>query len=156
MDNFLNQWFCVYDKGNGIAIESLTNDIKLQWFDLLQLAKKGKLYSWRKSPPGRLALILLFGPVAYLFKDDDKGLHKEAKLLCIEGVKKGFDTQLELVQRRCFYDPLFYSSKAEDHRLLILLLRGMRSQASEGEKEAWFSWFQQASYPSKAELSLLN
>ncbi|MPY21585.1 DUF924 domain-containing protein [Shewanella psychropiezotolerans] len=145
MNNFLNQWFDIYDKGNGVELESLTNDVKLQWFDLLQLAKAEKLNAWNKCPPGRLSLILLFGPVAYLLKDNDKALHEEAKLLCIEGIRKGFDSQLKLVQRRCFYDPLFYSSKAEDHRLLLLLLKGMESQASEDEKKAWFTWFTQAS-----------
>ncbi|AQS39094.1 Bacterial protein of unknown function (DUF924) [Shewanella psychrophila] len=144
MNNFLRQWFSQYSKGKGVEIYMLSNEVKLDWFELLEQARAGQLDQWQKSPLGSLALILILGPVAFLLSDDYSYFHQRGRALCISGIEKGFDTQLEFVQRRCFYDPLYYSARAEDHRLLLLLLRGMQSHAQGDDKHAWNIWYKKA------------
>ncbi|MPY22491.1 DUF924 domain-containing protein [Shewanella psychropiezotolerans] len=144
MNSFLRQWFSQYSKGKGIELYMLSNEIKLDWFELLEQARAGQLDQWQKSPLGCLALILILGPVAFLLSDDYRNLHQRARALCISGIEKGFDTQLEFVQRRCFYDPLFCSEQLEDHKLLVLLLIGMQSQAQGDDQHAWSIWYEKA------------
>lgn len=149
MEHFLQQWFHHYDKGAGVEAGELSQETTRHWQHLLVNAKGGLLDSWQHNPPGRLALILLMGPVAHLLEDDSAmTLQLKARELCVSGVDKGFDTQLEPLQRRCFYDPLFYSAKADDRALLIRLLEGMQSQLASAAKPAWCAWYQQASVAS--------
>ena len=146
MDQFLQQWFDEYAKGQGVEIESLCQKTQSEWLALLQRVKSGELDDWKRSPPGRMSLILLMGPVAHLFNDKDAiDLHPRARSLCIEGVELGLDTQLEPVQRRCFYDPLFYSGNSQDRQLLLRLLEGMQSQVESIHRPAWANWYEQAS-----------
>lgn len=146
MDQFLHQWFSEYNKGEGVVKSSLSTQIQSHWRVLLDDAKLGKLSDWQKTPPGRMSLILLMGPVAHLLDDSEVNeLNRRARDLCIQGVDLGFDTQLDLVQRRCFYDPLFYSSINKDRELLIRLLEGMESQVDVPEKTVWSAWYAQAS-----------
>nr|WP_232847062.1 DUF924 family protein [Shewanella nanhaiensis] len=146
VEQFITQWFSEYNKGEGVVRSSLSNQTQSHWEALLTDAKQGKLNDWQKTPPGRMSLILLLGPVAHLLADSDvTELNRRARDLCIQGVDLGFDTQLDLVQRRCFYDPLFYSSVAKDRELLLRLLEGMQSQAELPEKTVWSNWYAQAS-----------
>ncbi|QYK02326.1 DUF924 family protein [Shewanella psychrotolerans] len=146
MEQFLQQWFNHYEKGTGVEVNELSNDTLDNWQQLLSGAKSGELDAWQKNPPGRLALILLMGPVAHLLEDESAlNLQNKARELCVSGVDKGFDTQLEPLQRRCFYDPLFYSTKTDDRALLIRLLQGMQSQLPTATKPDWYHWYQQAS-----------
>ena len=144
MNSFLRQWFSQYSKGKGVEFYMLSNEVKLDWFELLEQAKTRQLDQWQNNPLGCLALVLILGPVAFLLSDDYSDLHQRAREICINGIEKGFDTQLEFVQRRCFYDPLFSSARAEDHRLLLLLLSGMQSQALGDDKHAWNIWYKEA------------
>ena len=144
MNSFLRQWFCYYSKGKGVELYMLSNEVKLDWFELVEQAKLGQLDKWQSNPLGCLALILLLGPVAFLLSNNYADLHQRARQLCIDGIGMGLDTQLEFVQRRCFYEPLFYSTKTEDHRLLLLLLRGMQAQAQGDDKQAWSYWYKKA------------
>lgn len=146
MEQLLTKWFSEYEKGRGVEAKSLCAETQSEWADLLQQAKSGQLDSWRRSPPGRMSLILLMGPIAHLLKDNDVDtLQPKARKLCIEGVELGFDTQLDPIQRRCFYDPLFYSNNSEDRRLLMCLLEGMQSQVETIQRPAWANWYEQAS-----------
>ncbi|MCJ8304729.1 DUF924 family protein [Shewanella sp.] len=144
MNSFLRQWFCYYSKGKGVELYMLSNEVKLDWFELLEQAKLGQLDKWRSNPLGCLALILILGPVALLLSDNCGDLHRRARLFCIDGIDMGLDTQLELVQRRCFYEPLFYSTRHKDHRLLLLLLKGMQSQVQGDDRQAWSDWYKKA------------
>ncbi|GIU24296.1 hypothetical protein TUM4644_18630 [Shewanella colwelliana] len=145
MEQFLQQWFYHYEKGDGVDITALKPDTLTSWQQLLSQAKQGQLESWKKTPPGRLGLILLMGPIAHLLDDDTAlTLQTTARELCVSGVERGFDTQLEPIQRRCFYDPLFYSNKADDKALLLRLLQGMQSQLESDSKPAWSAWYKQA------------
>ncbi|MCG9696034.1 DUF924 family protein [Shewanella sp. Isolate11] len=149
VEQFLQQWFCHYEKGSGVEIDNLSRQTLENWQQLLDQAKLGELDTWQRNPPGRLALILLMGPVAHLLGDDNlMMLQAKARELCVSGVNKGFDTQLEPLQRRCFYDPLFYSAKSDDKALLIRLLEGMQSQVQQTVKPAWQNWYQQAAITS--------
>ena len=146
MEQFLQQWFHHYEKGEGVEAKELSQETLSHWQQLLVGAKSGELEHWQKNPPGRLALILLMGPVAHLLEDEAAlALQLKARDLCVSGVDRGFDTQLEPLQRRCFYDPLFYSSKSEDRALLVRLLEGMQSHMATTARPAWSHWYQQAS-----------
>ncbi|WP_394200202.1 DUF924 family protein [Shewanella waksmanii] len=145
MEGFLQQWFHHYQKGDGVEVNELSEATQVHWKTLLCQLKAGELDSWQNSPPGRLSLILLMGPVAHIFEDEHSiSFQRRAHELCVSGVDKGFDTQLNPIQRRCFYDPLFYSTRAEDRALLIKLLDGMQFQVEQAVRPAWSNWYQQA------------
>ncbi len=145
MEHFLQQWFSYYEKGVGVKADALNCQILSEWQQLLEQVKSGELDHWKRTPPGRLALILLMGPVTHLLADSSSmSLQLQARELCISGIDKGFDTQLDSLQRRCFYDPLFYSSKVEDKTLLLCLLEGMQSQVELSIKPVWQHWYHQA------------
>ncbi|BAJ01023.1 DUF924 family protein [Shewanella violacea] len=149
MEQFLKEWFDAYAKGQGVETESLCKKTLSEWSVLLKRVKLGELEEWQRTPPGRMALILLMGPVAHLLNDKEAiDLHPKARFLCIEGVELGLDTQLEPIQRRCFYDPLFYSGNSQDRQLLLRLLEGMQSQVESIHRPAWANWYAEASISS--------
>ncbi|GGI73312.1 DUF924 family protein [Shewanella gelidii] len=145
MQQFLESWFAECSDGKAPALESVSMDTRAYWHAVLAQCKAGMLDSWQKTPPGRLALIILMGQLANLLEDSDcYKLNQKAKRLCLYGVEQGFDTQLDVMQRRYFYEPLFASSEAKDRDLLQRLLSGMRALAAEESLNTWQGWYHQA------------
>lgn len=148
MQQFLNSWFLVCNKGTELEDACLPDGVAEYWTELLHKATEGELVDWQRTPPGRLALIILCGPVGRLLHTrNEKQLALKAKSLCLRGIELGFDTQLTVVERRYFYDPLFQSSLPQDRELLQKLLAGMRAPATQAEDAGlriWQNWWHQA------------
>jgi len=95
-------------------IKDYENDkrIKDSFGGYLDLAIKGELYGWKKTPQGTLALILLFDQFTRnIFRDTAEAFSQDQNALeiCINGIKKGFDLKLHPVQRIFYYMPLMHS-----------------------------------------------
>lgn len=148
MQQFLNSWFSVCNGDTQLQEVSLSEGTFEYWTELTNKALEGELVDWQRTPPGRLALIILCGPVSRLLKvNNEKQLSLKAKSLCLRGIELGFDTQLNVVERRYFYDPLFQSNSPQDRDLLQKLLAGMRAPATQAEDaglSVWQSWCHQA------------
>lgn len=151
MQAFLASWFDSLEGGD-------TPDAarSSRWRELIQQAANGELDDWQSSPPGMLALILLFTQVPKrLGLPSPERWHFKARALCISGIRRGFDTQLDLSGRHGFYAPLFHSQLEEDKLLLSRLLGGMRALAADQDPQLcrlaqWQGWWQQAGLESAA------
>ncbi|MCL2918194.1 DUF924 family protein [Shewanella litorisediminis] len=156
MQSFLTSWFTAeqqaLDAGEldphqpGEAPASY----KAQWSMLLEQANQGELEHWQATPPGTLALILLYSAVpAKLGLPYQERRHFKARALCLNGIRRGFDTQLDLGGRHGFYTPLYHSWLDEDKALLARLLAGMRAIAADEDPARcrlalWQQWHTQA------------
>ncbi len=158
MQQFLDSWFSVCNKEDELRLSQLPEGVAEYWNELLNKALEGELASWQKTPPGRLALIILCGPVGRLLTSpNQKQAALKAKSLCHRGIELGFDTQLRVVERRYFYDPLFQSHQTQDRELLQKLLAGMRAPATQSEDAGlsiWQGWWHQAQQVESIQASL--
>ncbi|WP_372871067.1 DUF924 family protein [Shewanella sp.] len=147
MQAFLASWFESLEGGDA-PDAALAN----HWRELIQQAANGELDDWQSTPPGMLALILLFTLVPKrLGLPSPERWQFKARALCISGIRRGFDTQLDLCGRYGFYAPLFHSRLDEDKLLLSRLLGGMRALAADTDPELcrlaqWRGWWLQAGF----------
>ncbi|QYK04136.1 DUF924 family protein [Shewanella zhangzhouensis] len=156
MQSFLTSWFTAeqqaHDAHGAGAFEFAEPMASHQayWGMLLEQANQGELEHWQATPPGTLALILLYSAVpAKLGLPYQERRHFKARALCLNGIRRGFDTQLDLGGRHGFYTPLYHSWLDEDKALLARLLAGMRALAADEDPDRcrltlWQQWHNQA------------
>lgn len=98
-------------------------------------AAAGELDHWKRSPRGRLALILLLDQfprnihrgTAAAYQQD-----RHALALCKEGIELGHDRELLPIERSFFYMPMEH---AEDREIQALGMRHFEALAQEGPDE---------------------
>ena len=154
MQAFLRSWSeqanTIELAGGQVTSGFITSEVRELWQALLSQAQAGELEHWQQSPPGVLGLILLYTHIPSALGLGPIERHRyKARALCLAGIRRGFDTQLNLEQRRSFYAPLFDSDDEEDRELLGRLLAGMRAQAADSDPARcrlgdWHAWWQQA------------
>lgn len=97
----------------------------------VERAGEGELNHWRKTPRGRLALILLLDQFPRNIYRDTPGAFAcdpEAQKLCLDGLKEHADRQLGFFERAFFYLPLEHS---EDPDLQDLSVECFQNLAEE-------------------------
>lgn len=112
----------------------------------LAAAANGALDSWKESPQGRLALILLLDQLsrnihrgtAEAYRHDGRAL-----ALCREGIDRGHDRQLSAIERTFFYLPMEH---AEDRAVQTLSVQHFEALAEEGPGELHEQLAANASY----------
>lgn len=126
IDQILNFWFGSLSSpidypGNKISLWEGTSEevprIKDQFMDDYQRAVLGQYNSWRETPKGRLALIILLDQFPrHLFSDTPKMFSSDAMArgLTLEGIQNGDDLELYPIERAFFYMPLQH---AEDPKM---------------------------------------
>jgi uncharacterized protein (DUF924 family) len=95
-----------------------------------QAAVEGRLDEWRKTPRGRLALIILldqFSRWAYRNTPSAFMQDKAAQALCIEGLREKMDKSLTLIERVFFYMPLVHAENSEIQDQSIQLFQALVS-----------------------------
>lgn len=138
--DFLNHWFGLTGQAdlpssdrtnvwfgeNQAAKKELTN----AYLNEYQLAARGELADWAKTPRGRLALIILLDQFsrythpqsAIAFSHDD-----EAQRLCVEGLDQKMDQSLTLIERVFFYMPLVHAESSDYQERSIRLYQELVS-----------------------------
>ena len=130
--DILSFWF-----GHGVSnLEVMNEKSSLWWkkdkeFDqeirekfepsLIRFAN-GELDDWFKEPQGVLAMVILadqFSRNIYRDKPGAFAFDSKARLLVHDGINKGTDTQLRLIEQVFFNMPLMHSEAMEDHILSI-------------------------------------
>lgn len=109
--------------------ESIIN----QFLDLLKQAKDRELDEWKETAHGRLALIILldqfsrnvFRRTKHAFTSDEYALS-----LAIEGIAKGQDKELALVERVFFYMPFMHSEDLGVHNDSISLYQQLLTETN--------------------------
>jgi len=101
LDSRMDRWFG--------SSEAFDDEIRESFGTLIEQASTGKLDDWKKTPHGRLALIILldqfrrnvYRGTAEAFTHD-----KQALRIAIEGTMAGDHLQLDAVERMFFFMPL--------------------------------------------------
>lgn len=98
----------------------------------VELASKGQLEGWERTPPGRLALIILldqfrrniFRGTAQAFSHDMQALD-----LAVAGLRLGDDDKLAPVERIFFYMPLQHSESPAVQKESVQLFEELAQEA---------------------------
>ncbi len=95
-------------------------------------AMRGELNSWRETPRGRLALILLLHQFPrHIYPNQPRAFLSDpmARGLVLEGLKEGDDEELYPIERAFFYLPLEHSEDLESQNLSVNLYRQLVDQS---------------------------
>ncbi|MBA2727382.1 MAG: DUF924 domain-containing protein [Parachlamydiaceae bacterium] len=153
IDNILNYWFgdlqtaedYPYDKAKiwfsgGADVDT---EIRERFENLLLEVANHKLDNWKKSPKGRLALIILVDqfsrniyrgtPEAFTF--DSIGCE-----LTLEGIDLGADLHLLPIERAFFYLPLEHSENLEIQKISIAKFDALAASAPISLKSTFDSY----------------
>lgn len=100
-------------------------------------AHKGEYNSWRNTPRGRLALILLLDQFPRrIYRNQSRSFmfDRMARALVLEGIQKGDDKQLYPIERAFFYQPLEHSEDLGIQNLSVASYQQLLAESPEGLK----------------------
>ena len=126
------QWFVRSDAFDAEVAEALG--------PLHNRACAGDLDSWRKTPEGAVALVLLLDQVPrQLFRKspDAFGCDELAREVTLDAVAAGFDEQLDPAQQLFLYLPLEHSEAINHQALSVAKFRALTRQAPESARELY-------------------
>lgn len=113
----------------------IDRQVRMKFAQDLINAEKGDYNSWRDTPRGRLALILLLDQVPrYLFRNQPQSfmMDRMARAIVLEGIQKGDDKDLYPIERAFFYLPLKHAEDLDMQNLSVNLYRQLAMQSPEG------------------------
>lgn len=103
-------------------------------------AISGKLTCWKKTPRGRLALIILYDQFSRaLHRNSPKAFafDETAQELCIEGLRESMDRSLTLIERVFFYMPLVHAEEIKSQEQSIQLFQTLVSLSLTETKQVY-------------------
>jgi uncharacterized protein (DUF924 family) len=112
--------------------------ISVRFKDTLLAAALGQYLSWRQSPRGRLALIILFDQMSRnIFRGsaDAFAYDQRALALCLDGVNAGAEQTLCLTERLFFYHPLEHAESLEAQEQCVMLMQALVREYSGRQRE---------------------
>jgi uncharacterized protein (DUF924 family) len=122
MDNILHFWFgrveeTIIPSEHRAKIwfgEDMDTDTRIRDEFLIDLesAIDGRYQDWESTPRGQLALIILLDQFSrHIFRNNSQSYTQDetAVRICLNGIERGFDHQLSLIERVFFYFPLLHS-----------------------------------------------
>ena len=111
--------------------KALDNLIKETFLDFHNKAIKGELWSWRETPEGSLAEVIIidqFSRNIYRDKPESFLYDGMALILAQNAIAKNFDTQLSPTQRSFLYLPYMHSESMQIHDEAVKLYKSLGSQ----------------------------
>jgi uncharacterized protein (DUF924 family) len=121
----LNFWFNELSSSDWFkSDENLDKKISLKFKSTLEEAKRGELFSWRKTAEGRLAEIILldqFSRNIFRGTQDAFGTDTMALVLAQEMVELRLDRELTVIQRSFAYMPYMHSESLVIHQEALKL-----------------------------------
>lgn len=123
IDEVLRFWFEeLQPKQHWVKDSALDNEIQQRFGELHKQACEGKLSTWRETPRGRLAeLIVLDQFSRNIFRDKPESFAADALACALtrEAIELGDDQKLPVKQRCFIYMPLMHSEALNDHALAL-------------------------------------
>ena len=122
-------------------------EIRRRFLSLVLFASEQGLDHWQKEAGGVLAEILLLDQFSRnIFRGGALAFEQDilARKLCKQGMNKGFDVSLPVIQRGFFYMPLQHSERQEDQSLAIECYEQLTASTSGFLKEFMGSFLQSA------------
>ncbi|NIP39796.1 MAG: DUF924 domain-containing protein [Candidatus Dadabacteria bacterium] len=110
--------------------------IREKFEELVIQAGAGKLASWESDSKGSLALIILldqFTRNIYCRNKEAFRYDAEARKICTGGIAKGFDKELEVIERCFFYLPLEHSENLDDQNKCVELFEDLLVTANRNQ-----------------------
>ncbi|NQZ58089.1 MAG: DUF924 domain-containing protein [Lentisphaeraceae bacterium] len=121
----INFWFGEIDEKQWFVKDENFDELLRQRFSgLHHQALNCELYSWRRTPFGRLAEIIILDQFSRnMFRDTPKAFAADSQALCLaqEAVQLKLDVDLALNQKSFLYMPYMHSESAVIHQIAIKL-----------------------------------
>jgi uncharacterized protein (DUF924 family) len=122
-------WFAETPRSESILRQRFGQDVAM--------ARRGAYNSWRETPAGRLALILLLDLIPrQIYRDQAQAFASDpmARALVIEGMQEKQDQWLYPVERAFFYLPLEHAENPEIQKLSVDVYYRLLMEAPPGMK----------------------
>jgi uncharacterized protein (DUF924 family) len=135
----MDVWFASSPEIDREIRENFTPDVNA--------AMRGDLNSWRETPLGRLALILLLDQFPrHIYRNRPQAFASDpmARGLVLEGLQRGDDRFLFPIERAFFYLPLEHSEDLDMQNLSVALYRQLYLRAPPGVKPQMRSFYDYA------------
>lgn len=123
----------------------LDAQIRSRFAETVTQAKKGELDAWTQTAKGRLALIILLDQFTRnLYRNDPEAFASDAaaQKICIEGLDKNDDAQLQPVERIFFVLPLEHAEDLEKQQRLVAYLEKLAASVPQQDEEAFATYLQ--------------
>ena len=107
--------------GKDMKLDTL---IRQRFGDIHQIASRGELFTWRDTPDGRLAEIIVLDQFSRnLYRDQPEAFAWDgmALILAQEAVRVGADKTLSPVRRAFMYMPYMHSESRHIHEIAVQL-----------------------------------
>ena len=122
------------------ADPAFDDEIRERFEEDVERAVAGKLDEWRETPKGAVAFVILvdqfsrniYRDTAGMFAND--GLALEAAL---EAIDRGFDEELEPIERQFLYMPLMHAEDPQIHERSLELFDRLREEAPAEQREGF-------------------
>lgn len=142
--NILSFWFGNISRPDSLPIEKISiwgsdsleidHQIMNNFGQEVINAQKGEYNSWRNTPRGRLALILLLDQFPRrIYRNQPRSFmfDRMARALVLEGIQKGDDKQLFPIERAFFYLPLEHSEDLGMQNLSVASYQQLLAESPE-------------------------
>lgn len=106
--------------------DDFDQQIQHKFRDIHQRAAQAELWSWRRSPEGRLAEIIVLDQFSRnLFRDQAQAFAQDALALALaqEAISLDLDQQLSPEQRSFLYMPFMHSESKQIHEFALKLFQ---------------------------------
>ena len=117
---------------------AVDGEIESRFGECLQAAIAGLLDDWKQNPEGLLALIIVLDQFSRNIHHDFARAFAQDALalsLCLEGIEKGIDMKLDLLQRVFFYLPLEHAESMALQRRSVEMQKQLAESAPEDVKD---------------------
>ncbi len=102
--------------------------IRDRFEELVIKAGRGQLKEWENIPRGTLALIILLDQFTRnIYRGNKKAFQYDAEALrlCKQGIEKGLDSKLEVIEKCFYYLPLEHSENMDDQNKCVKLFEDL-------------------------------
>jgi uncharacterized protein (DUF924 family) len=127
-------WFYQIEKSQWwVKDTEFDQRIKTEFLELHQMANKGELFHWRKTPEGRLAEIIILDQFSRnMFRNQPESFASDpiALVLAQEAIQTGDVNHLPQEQRDFLLMPLMHSESKVIHEYALPLFEEMASEFS--------------------------
>jgi len=107
-----------------VSSSELDKTITSRFGDLLKSAAQSELFTWRDSPQGRLAEVIVLDQFSRnIYRNTPKAFAQDPLALALaqEAISRGLDQELETKQRSFLYMPFMHSESAIIHQQAVEL-----------------------------------
>ncbi len=124
-DDFATAWFGAPDPNRDAVVRD-------RFSAALRRAAEGGFVDWEESAPSALALVLMLDQFPrHVFREDARAFDFDAEALrvCKQALARGFDRELDWLERAFLYLPLMHSEDPENQERSLKLFDQLRSEA---------------------------